>query len=254
MWTSNRSSTSQEVERSNMVSAFDPTLTQTPEMTLAFATGMGVVASLHVCAAARLPILAAYLASAGGTRKHSLTLTILFALGLAAGTVLVGLTAMPMADGVHRAFQVNKCLFWILGSCLAVVGVLISGLVNLQFVPEKWRSVAERLVRTDGLGALLLGVALGLLQIPACPTCRAELLSVVESTAVGGLPSCNLILLLGFTAGQSCVVLSLGVLISLLRPSLLTWLRTRMCSIEQRLQLLIGNMLVVLGIYFFVVG
>jgi hypothetical protein len=237
-----------------MIPIPDPASILPPEMTFAAAVWMGALTSVHVCAVARLPILAAYLVGAGVSKKHTLILTVLFASGLAAGTVLVGLTAIPMAGGVHRAFQVNKCLFWILGSFLVVVGVLISGLINLQLVPGKWRSVAERLVRTDGLGALLLGIALGLLQIPACPTCRAELLRVVESAAVAGLPSCNLILLIGFTAGQSCMVLSLGVLISLLRPGLLKWLRMRMCSIEPRLQLLIGNMLVVLGIYFVVVG
>jgi hypothetical protein len=242
------------LKETQMISILDPASIQPPEMTLVAAVWMGALTSVHVCAVARLPILAAYIMGAGVPRRHALMLTVLFALGLAAATVLVGLTAIPMAGGVHRAFQVNKCLFWILGSCLVVVGVLISGLINLHLVPEKWRSVAERLVRTDGLGALLLGIALGLLQIPACPTCRAELLRVVESAAVGSLFSCNLILLVGFTAGQSCVVLSLGALISVLRPSLLTWLRMRMCSIEPRMQLLIGNMLVVLGIYFVVVG
>ena len=171
-----------------MIPIPDPASIQPPEMTFVAAVWMGALTSVHVCAVARLPILAAYLVGAGVSKKHALILTVLFAAGLAAGTVLVGLTAIPMAGGVHRAFQVNKCLFWILGSFLVVVGVLISGLINLQLVPGKWRSVAERLVRTDGLGALLLGIALGLLQIPACPTCRAELLRVVESAAVGGLP------------------------------------------------------------------
>jgi hypothetical protein len=237
-----------------MVPIPDPASIQPFEMTFRAAVWMGALTSVHICAMARLPILTAYLMGAGISKRHALILTVLFAAGLAAGTVLVGLTAIPMAGGVHRAFQVNKCLFWILGSFLVVVGVLISGLINLQLVPRKWRKVAERLIKTDGLGALLLGIALGLLQIPACPNCRTELLRVVESAAGGGLPFCNLVLLVGFTAGQSCAVLSFGTLISLLRPGLLAWLRRRMCSIEPRLQLLVGNMLVVLGIYFVVVG
>ena len=211
-----------------MIPTPNPFSIQPPEMTLAAAVWMGVLASLHVCAVARLPILAAYVVGAGVSRRHALTLTVLFTLGLAAGMVLVGLTAIPIADGIHHALQVNKCLFWVLGTCLAVVGVLISGRINLQLMPPKWRSVAERLVRTDGLGALLLGIALGLLQTPACPICRAEFLTVVESAAVGNFSFYSLTLLVGFTAGQSLVVLSLGVLLSLLRRSLLMCLRTRM--------------------------
>ena len=183
-----------------------------------------------------------------------LILTVLFTLGLAGGTVLLGLTATPTADGVHQALQVSKCLFWILGLCLVGAGVLISGLINLQLVPPKWRGVAERLVGTDWPGALLLGIVLGLLQTPACPTCRAELLVVVEGAAVEGSALYGLILLLAFTAGQSLMALTVGMLAGLLRPRLLAWLRRWMCSIEPRMQLLTGNMLVVIGIYFVVVG
>jgi hypothetical protein len=61
-------------------------------------------------------------------------------------------------------------------------------------------------------------------------------------------------LLAGFAAGQSAIVLCVGVLMSVVRPDLLMWLRVRMCSAEQRAQLLAGNMLMVLGLYFVIVG
>ena len=44
------------------------------------------------------------------------------------------------------------------------------------------------------------------------------------------------------------------MMVGLLKPNLVGWLRTRMCSLEPRMQLLTGNMLVVLGIYFVIVG
>jgi cytochrome c biogenesis protein CcdA len=225
-----------------------------PHVTLAAALGLGLMSSVNVCAVVRLPILTAYVAGAGISRKHALVLTGLLTLGLAAGTVLVGLTAIPLADGVHRTLQVNKLLFWVLGSCLVVAGVLISGLVNPQLVPERWRRSVERLVKTEGLAALLLGLALGLLQMPACPTCRAQLLIVADSAGAGGGSLYGLILLAGFAAGQSVVLLGVGALTGLLWPSLFVWLRRWICSIEPRMQLLIGNMLVVIGIYFVAVG
>jgi cytochrome c biogenesis protein CcdA len=237
-----------------MVSILDPFLTQPPEMTLAVSVWMGVLASVSVCAAVRLPLLVAYVAATGTTRRHATVLTVLFTLGLAGGTVLLGLAATPTDGGIHQALQVSKGWFWILGLCLAGAGVLISGLINLQLVPPKWRGVAERLVRTDWPGALLLGIALGLLQTPACPTCRAGLLAVVEGAAAGGSALYGLILLLAFTAALSLTALLVGTLTGLLRPHLLAWLRKWMCSIEPRMQLLIGNLLVVMGIYFVVVG
>lgn len=221
-------------------------------MTLTVAIWMGVLASLNICAVVRLPVLAAYVAGAGSSRKHALLLAGLVALGLAGGTWLLGLTATTVADGVHKTLQVNKSSFWILGFCLIATGVLVSGLVNPQLVPERWRRVGERLAQANVPGALLLGLVLGLLQTPACPTCRAQLLAVAEAAPIKSLG--GPLLLAGFAVGQSLVALGAGILVGLLKPNLFAWLRTRMCSLEPRMQLLTGNMLVVLGIYFILVG
>ncbi len=97
----------------------------------------------------------------------------------------------------------------------------------------------------------MLGLVLGLLQTPACPTCRVQLLEIVE--AVSKSPS-GPALLVGFAAGQGLIALGIGVMVGLLKPSLFAWLRAWLCSLEQRMQLLTGNMLVVLGIYFVIVG
>ena len=64
----------------------------------------------------------------------------------------------------------------------------------------------------------------------------------------------GLALFVSFALGQGLPLLAVGVLASLLKPDLIKRLRTRMCSIEQRMQLLAGNTLMVLGIYFIVVG
>lgn len=237
-----------------MVSTFDPALIQPSGLTLAAAIGMGVLASANMCAVVRLPILAAYVAGSGGPRKRSLVLAALFTLGLAAGTVLLGLIAALTADGVPRTLHVSKYSFWVLGLSLIVVGVLVSGLVNSQLLPPKWRAINERVAKVDLPGAVLLGFVLGLLQTPACPGCRADLLYVVGAAPANGISLSGLVLIVGFVVGQSVLTLAVGALTGLLKPNVLLWLRTRMCSIEPRLQLLTGNMLVVLGIYFVVVG
>ena len=231
-----------------MVPTPDSLSIQPGEMTLTVVLWMGMLAAFNICAAVRLPVVDAYVAGAGTSRKHALVLAVLLALGLAGGTWLLGLTAAPADDSVHKTLQVNKYSFWILGACLIAIGVLVSGLINLPFVPETWRRIGQRLAPTTVPGALLLGLVLGLLQTPACPTCRAQLLAVVEAPIQSGP------VLLGFAVAQSLVALGLGVLVALLKPTLFLWLRTQMCSLEQRLQLLTGNMLVVLGIYFIIVG
>jgi cytochrome c biogenesis protein CcdA len=232
-----------------------PTLDSLPippsEMTPAVALWVGVLASFNICAVVRLPVLAAYVAGAGTSRKHALLLAGLLALGLAGGTWFLGLTAASVPDGVHKTLQVSKSSFWILGTCLIATGVLISGLVNSELVPETWRRTGRRLAQASVPGALLLGLVLGLLQTSACPTCRVQLLAVVDAApkdlSVGGP-------LAGFTVGQGLVALGIGLIVALLRSSLFGWLRKWMCSLDRRMQLLTGNMLVVLGIYFVIVG
>lgn len=224
------------------------------EMTLAAAGWMGILASLHMCAVVRLPILAAYMIGTGASRKRMLVWAALLTVGLIGGTVILGMTAMPLADGVHRTLQVSKYLFWVLGACLIAVGIPLSGLIDPQLVPQRCRKIWERMVRADVLATLLLGLVLGLLQTPACPTCRAELLAVIGAVPVQGSSGESLVLLAGFAVGQGLIAWCVAALAGLLGPSLLAWLKTRMCSAESRARFLAGNMLVVLGIYFVIVG
>ncbi|MCU0915801.1 MAG: hypothetical protein MUC88_14760 [Planctomycetes bacterium] len=236
-----------------MVAILDSVPTAVQEITLAAAIGMGMLSSVNVCAAVRLPILAAFVTGVGGSRRHGLILTGLFVLGFVGGIILLGLTAASPADGIPRSLQVSKYSFWVLGFGMIVAGVLRSGLINPRLLPERWRGVSGRLVRTDLPGAVLLGLVLGLLQTPACPACRVHLQAAVGAAPAGFLWS-GLVLPAGFAAGQSLVLLIAGALTTMLRPELVAWLRKRMCSLEPRLQLLTGNMLVVLGINFLIVG
>jgi len=54
--------------------------------------------------------------------------------------------------------------------------------------------------------------------------------------------------------GQGLPILAVGLLTTVLKPNLTQWLRTRTRSIEQKTQLLCGNAMMILGIYFVVVG
>ena len=237
-----------------MIPTFQELTTHASELTSFTAFVAGTAGSLNLCAAVRLPVLVGYVAGVGRSKRHALILSALFALGIVMGTVLLGLTASPAEGGAHRVLHAHKSLFWVAGPVLFVLGILISGLIDPQLLPDRWRRVAGCIRRADTPGAFLLGATFGLLQTPACPSCRQELLIVVEAAATKGAGFTSLMLLLGFALGQSLLVLGTGVLTSLMKPEMVPWLRARMCSIEQRIQLLAGNALMVLGIYFVIVG
>jgi cytochrome c biogenesis protein CcdA len=236
-----------------VIPALTEILTRSADVTLSTVFVAGTAVSLSLCAAVRLPIVLAYVAGASNSKRHGAVLSALFTSGLIAGTVLLGLTAAPAEDGLHRVLYANKHLFWILGLGLFVTGVLLSGLINPRLLPVRWQGVAQRLVKAGCPGALLLGCAFGLLQMPACPRCGSALQSLVE-VAGGNSGFHQLVLLASFAAGQGLTAFAVGVLTSLAKPDLLLRLRTQMCSIEQRVQLLAGNVLMVLGIYFVIVS
>lgn len=225
---------------------------QSSEATLLTAFMAGTAVSLSLCAVVRLPIVLAYVAGAAQSKWRGVVLSVLFALGLIAGTVLLGKMTAATDGGLRGILSMNKYLFWALGTALFVAGVLFSGLVNPRLLPERWQRVAERLARTGSPGAFLLGSAFGLLQTPTCPNCGTAIQTLSE--AARGSASGGSALFMAFAAGQSVLMLAVGVLFSLAMPRLLLALRTRMCSVEQRIQLLAGNMLMILGVYFVIVS
>lgn len=224
-----------------------------PEATLSTALVAGTAASLSLCAIVRLPIVLAYVAGVAGSRRHGIILSILFLSGLIAGTVLLGHTAGAANEGLRDILHMNEYLCWVLGIGLFVTGVLLSGLINPHLLPARCQEAARRLARTGSPGAFLLGCAFGLLQTPACPSCGSAIQTLVHA-ASGGSAVPGFLLYAGFAAGQGLAMLAVGLLTSLAMPGLLRTLRTRMCSIEQRIQLLAGNVLMVLGIYFVIVS
>jgi cytochrome c biogenesis protein CcdA len=214
----------------------------------------GAVVSVSLCAAIRLPVVLAFVVGVGNSRRYALALSALFTLGLIVGVVLLGTAAVPTSDGLHRTLQVDKHLFWGLGAGLFAAGVLVSGLISPQLLPWGLRRIARSLSKAGLPAALFAGLVLGWLQTPGCPRCAAALLSLVQTAGAGGSSSTGLVLLVCFAAGQSLLVLAVSVLVSVLRPDLLGWLREQMCSVEPRIQLVAGNMLMILGIYFIIVG
>lgn len=234
-----------------MVPTFEELMTQPAEGALPALFWAGAAASVGLCAAVRLPAVLVYVAGMSRSKKHGLLLSILFALGLVAGVVVLGTTTVVVGDGAYRVLHTDKVMFWGLGLALLVVGVLISGLSGPPILPRRVQNITLHLRKMDTLGALLLGGAFGLLQTPACPNCGPALRALVEAAPV---ESHGLVPLMSFAAGQSVMVLSVGLLTSLIGRDVMMLLRTQMCSLEQRAQLLAGNILMVFGIYFVIIG
>lgn len=237
-----------------MLAIIDQFGMQSAETVAGGAFWAGIAGSLSLYGLLRLPVVAAYVAGAGRSRKHAAVLCVLLVLGFIAGTMFLGSAAVATDDGLHRVLHVNGAVFQVLGIGLFVVGILISGLISSQLFPEKWRRTVERLGSASLPGAFLLGGALGLLQTWAGPHGGAGFPGFIEAVAARSASQSGSVPLVSFAAGQSLAVLAAGLLTALSKPGLFMRLRMWMCSLEQRIQLLAGNLLMVLGIYLVIIS
>jgi cytochrome c biogenesis protein CcdA len=216
---------------------------------------IGAAASLSSCAVVRLPVVVGYIAGSAHSKGRALLQTALFTLGFVVVYVLLGLITAFTGGAIHSIIQFNKYVYWFLGAVLFVTGLLVSGLVGARFLPKGCQRVTSGLNTATFAGAFVFGGFVGLLVMPACPGCGAGLLVLAGVVVAKHMSwSYSAAVFASFALGQSFPVLAAGVLTSLFKPDLIRRLRTRMCSIEQRVQLVAGNVLMVLGIYFIIVG
>lgn len=237
-----------------MLETLEKLLSESPGTTLCMVFWVGAVASLSWCTAIGLPIVVAYVAGFGESKKRMLLLTALFLLGFVVSYVLLGIRVASRAEAVQAVVHTNKLMFWALGGLLFLAGIAASGMISSRFLPRRWQHIGDRLGWIDLPGALVVGAVFGMLMMPACPACGAGLISLAKLTVIQSLSPYALAVFVSFALGQGLAILAVGVLTAILKQDLMQRLRTRMCSIEQKTQLLCGNVLMILGIYFVVVG
>lgn len=215
---------------------------------------IGAGSSLGWCTAIRLPIVIGYVAGSDLPKKRAIVLTCLFAVGMIVSYILLG-TVVVMAGGAAEGLlQINKYVFWILGLLLIVAGILLSGLLSVHSLSERWPGLSARLQKAALPGAVLLGALCGLMIVPGCPSCGAGLLTLAGIIVAEKLSVYGLLLFTSFALGQSLPVLGVGVLTAMIKRDMIHRARTRICSLEERIQLIAGNVLMILGFYLIVVG
>ena len=237
-----------------MISTIDRVITESPVWALLMIFSIGALASVSSCTVIRLPMVMGCVAGTGTSKKRGLALAALFSFGLVLSYVLLGLITAYTGGVIHKVLAFNKYLFWFLGVVLFASGIWVSGLLRLRSLPDQSRTISTRLQKAGLVGTLLLGVLFGLLETPACPCCGGGLLVLSGVVVAKNLQFYGLLVFVSFALGQCVPVLAVGILTGLIKPDLMQRMRTRMCSLEQRIQLIAGNVLMVLGIYLIVVG
>jgi cytochrome c biogenesis protein CcdA len=237
-----------------VITTLERLLSESPVSALFLVFWIGAVTSLSSCTVVHLPVVLGYVGASDGSRRRLLFLTALFLVGLVVSHTLIGAVAAFMGGAIQPLLRTCQLTFWAFGAVLFIAGSLISGLISPSLLPRNWRPVVARLERLRSAGALVLGLLFGLLMMPACPLCGAGLIVLAGIVAAKDLSLYGLAMFISFALGQGLPIVAVGVLTAIGRPNLIRRLRAQTCSIEQRIQLICGNLLMVLGIYFIVVG
>ena len=222
-------------------------LAQSPVLAIFVVFWVGAVASLASCTLIRMPIVIGYVAGTSDSRNRSLFLTVLFILGCILSYTILGAFFGFIGNIAVRLVRLSKYVFWALGGVLFLVGLFVSGLINLKSLPSHCH--IKNRFRASSIGAFLFGIVFALLEMPACPCCGALLLIIGSAVAAKGSIVYSMIVFLVFATGQGIPLLLVGS-----SASLVKYLSPRVSRFEGYIRLVAGNVLIVLGIYFFIVA
>lgn len=198
----------------------------------------GVVTSIGPCNVAMIPLVIAFV---GGQRNvsrgRSMALSAAFALGLAITLTLLGIIAAVVGGMIGGSSRVWYYLVAVV--CLAM-GLQWLGVINLP-LPDSAARLREKIKHRGLLGALLLGLASGLVASGCATPALAAILTLVMSKGAI-VYGASLLLVYGLGRGIPIVIFgSFAGLIKLI-PQLTRW--------TARLEQVSGALMIGIGLYF----
>jgi cytochrome c-type biogenesis protein len=229
------------------------TLTETPIMAIVVVFWAGAFASLSSCTIVRIPVVLGYLSSATDSKRKSVLLTLLFVLGLTISYTVFGILLGLIGGLTHNLIQINKYIFWALGVILFVLGLFVSGLIHLK-IPSTRFNFVDKFEVASLFGAFLFGIVFASLEMPTCPCCGGLLLLIAGIVVAKNISAYSVLIFVSFALGQSFPILAIGLSASLLKTDFVNYLKPKIHQMESRVRLVAGNILMAMGIYFFVIA
>jgi cytochrome c-type biogenesis protein len=198
----------------------------------------GVLTSLGPCNIAMIPLVIAFVGGQKNVgRGRSLALSCAFALGLAITLMALGVIAAlvgGMLGGNSRLW------YYIVAAVCIVMGLQWLGVLHLP-LPEWGAGTRERITQKGILGALLLGLASGLVASGCATPALAAILTLVMSK---GAIAYGASLLLVYGLGRGVPIIVLGTFAGMIKliPRLMEWTS----CLEQAS----GVLMIGIGLYF----
>ncbi len=202
----------------------------------------GVVATASPCILASIPLVIGFVGGyAGGNKKQAFFYSLTFVLGLAIVMSILG----AMASLMGTLFgQVGVYWYFVVAVILMVMGLQLSGLINLKLGGASQKFLPKR---TGLIGALILGALFGLVLSP----CASPVLAVILTlAAVKGEVAYGSSLLFAYALGQGTLVILAGTFTGVIE----SFLQSRGARASVIMQQVAGFLIFFVGAYIFFQG
>ncbi len=235
------------------INTIQEALAEAPIIAIFIVFWSGALASLSSCTIVRVPVVLGYVTGTTDSKRKSVLLTLLFVSGLTISYTIFGILLGLMGRFTHSFIQINKYIFWVMGIVLFFLGLFVSGLFSFKIFNTRF-NLKDRFKSVSLLGALLFGIVFASLEMPTCPCCGGLLLLIAGIVVAKNLSAYSVLIFISFALGQSFPILAIGLSTSLLKTDLINYLRPKVHQLENHIRLVAGNILMVFGIYFFVIA
>ena len=202
----------------------------------------GVIATASPCILASIPLVIGFVGGyAGGNKKQAFFYSLTFVVGLAVIMSILGAVASLMGTMFG---QVGAYCYFVVAVILIVMGLQLSGLINLKMGGASQKFLPQR---TGLIGALILGALFGLVLSP----CASPVLAVILTlAAVKGEVAYGSTLLFAYALGQGTLIILAGTFTGVIE----SFLQSKGAKFGTIMQRVAGFLIFLVGAYIFFQG
>ena len=206
------------------------------------------VLSLASCTIVRIPVLVGLIGGASTSKKKAFLLTLSFVSALILSYTLMGIMFSLVGTLAGHMMRLSRFFYYLAAVIVLPVGLQMAGLIRFRFFENAVSRVFQ--IQHGGmLGAFLFGLVFVLFEAPTCPVCGPFILVIASL----GILKKNFIycILLFFTyaLGQSFPIILVGVFSGIVK-----YISPKVEAVEKVASIIGGNILIVLGIFLFILG
>lgn len=211
------------------------------------------ILSITSCAIVRLPVVIGFVGGLSDSKKKAFMLTFAFVCGMALSFTLLGILLGLMGGVAAGMVKFSRYFYYLMGVAVIFAGIRLAGLADFKYLDglifKKISSFIPQPRQGGMIGAFLFGFIFALFEAPTCPACGPILFFLAGLTLMKGKVLYGILLFFTYALGQGLPILLVGSLAGMLK-----YIHPKTEKIEAAVGLVGGNILILMGLYLFLLG